>query len=130
MTKQKMVGAYIPEAYEHEIINKFQAQFPGTPMTHLVRALLGLWFESQVKLTKTDLKRFHQDARKYSFKAKPIPNGIEGEGWQSAASGTPLLANPYKFKLSASGTPEVDYETEDAQSWARGWHQYFSQGDS
>lgn len=129
--KQKMLGAYFPENYEREIVDRFQQQHPHMPMTSMVRALVGLWFNGKIKITQADLKRYRLDRRKYTIKPRPrIPDGIEGEGWQAAASGIPMLANPYKLTKNASGVPEVDYEAPDAVAWAKGWNSYYTtQGD-
>lgn len=114
MADKKMIGAYVPETYEMEIVDKLQREFPGTPLTYLVRALLGLWFNGKIKLTTADLKRYRLDGRKYTVKPRQrIPEGVEGEGWKAAEENIPLLANPYRLG-------------QEAGLWEQGWYKFYS----
>lgn len=98
MMKQKMVGAYLPENYEQEIVDKLNREHPDTAMTHLIRALVGMWFDGKVTVTPTLMKRYELDFRKVR-RFKPVanlPEDCQRAGHDAAKSNVPLSMNPHQ----------------------------------
>lgn len=114
--KQKMVGAYLPEQYEKEIVDKLNQEHPNTAMTHLIRALVGMWFDGKITVSRTLLKRYEIDFRKgRKFRAAAnLPANCQRDGYEAAKSNVPKTMNPHE-----EGTLEW-------RAWNWGWNAAFN----
>lgn len=113
----KLIGAYITKRYYQELFDKFHAAYPKYAMTHLLRALLGMWFDGKIKLTVKDLNQYKHDGRERNvFRPRgwKFPAGVQLEGYKAAEAELPELANPYPA------------DTAEREAWLIGWKAYFN----